>query len=426
MSEHTVRVFVSSPSDAMDERLRVEAIAERLSGEFERQVKISVVRWETSYYSAHETFQKQIPEASDCDVVISVFRARLGTALPSGFRKLPNGDAYPSGTAYEVLSAIEARQNGKPRPDVYVFRCAKSPVVELDDPAGPTIRADWERLKSFFDTWFRTPDGRFLAAFQNFTSADDFAVRVEDCLRQWLVRHELVEQGKAWDRTLKGSPFPGLVSYDAQLEDVFFGRYLDVVHALEHLRAAGKQGLPFLLLIGASDAGKSSLMRAGILPQLVRPGTVPEVDLWRKVLVLPGVDPLLSFATALLADGALGNELRQGSFANPEILAKLFLTADADASIAPIRAGLGRAAAVRAAEMNFEGLRPARLAIAIDQAERLLFETDPAVAEIFAKILAGLVKNNLAYVIVALRSNAYPRFQGVPGFSRTADQGRHF
>ena len=154
-------------------------------------------------------------------------------------------------------------------------------------------------------------------------------------------------------------------------------------------------------------------MRAGILPQLVRPGTVPEIDLWRKVLVIPGVDPLLSLARAMFADDALGGELVQGDSTTPEMLAELFAAGDAEASIAPIRTALGRAAAARAARMRFAEMRPARLALAVDQAERLLLEANPAVADIFARLLSALVKNRLAYVIVALRNDGYPRFQQV-------------
>lgn len=413
MNVPTVRVFISSPGDAIAERRRVEAVADRLNGEFERQVKIEVIRWETSYYSAHETFQQQIPEAADCDVVICIFRARLGTELPPDFKKLANGEPYPSGTAYEVLTAIEARRTGKPLPDTYVFRYAKPPFIELDDPNGAEIKAEWDRLKSFFDTWFHTPDGQFLAAFQNYSSTDNFADEVEGCLRQWLIRHGLVNEGPVWDRTIKGPPYPGLVPYDVESEAVFFGRRLDLAHALDHLRAAGEDGLPFLLLIGASDTGKSSFMRAGILPQLMRPGTIPEIDLWHKVLVVPGVDPLLSLARAMFAKGALADELVGGDFSTPEMLAKLFAAGNADASIAPIRTALGRAAAARAARMQFAELRPARLALGIDQAERLLLEADAKVAEIFAQLLSALVNNRLAYVIFALRNDAYPRFQQI-------------
>ena len=60
-------------------------VVERLNTEFEGRVRIETIRWETAYYSAHDSFQEQIPEAADCDVVIAVFRARLGTKLPACF-----------------------------------------------------------------------------------------------------------------------------------------------------------------------------------------------------------------------------------------------------------------------------------------------------------------------------------------------------
>ena len=99
MAEQTLRLFVSSPSDVAEERRRVELVAARLNAEFEKRISIKVIRWETEYYSAHETFQPQIPEAAECDVVVAIFRARLGTELPPNFPKLSDGRPYPSGTA---------------------------------------------------------------------------------------------------------------------------------------------------------------------------------------------------------------------------------------------------------------------------------------------------------------------------------------
>src|SRR5689334_9331577 len=113
----TIQVFLSSPADAAHERRRVERVVERLNGTFRGAVQLSTVRWETRFYAAHTTFQAQFPEASDCDVVIAIFRNRLGTELPPDFARMPDGKPYPSGTAYEVLSALEARKR-KDLPDV--------------------------------------------------------------------------------------------------------------------------------------------------------------------------------------------------------------------------------------------------------------------------------------------------------------------
>src|SRR5580692_5230037 len=110
VTEQVLRLFVSSPGDVIPERQRVDLVVERLNSEFEGLVRIETVRWETSYYSAHDTFQKQIPEAANCDVVVAIFRTRLGSKLPATFPTQPSGEPYPSGTAYEVLSAMEWRK----------------------------------------------------------------------------------------------------------------------------------------------------------------------------------------------------------------------------------------------------------------------------------------------------------------------------
>ncbi|MGP8267730.1 MAG: tetratricopeptide repeat protein [Beijerinckiaceae bacterium] len=427
MTEQILRLFVSSPGDVQDERRRIDLVVERLNAEFEGRVKIDTIRWETSYYSAHDTFQKQIPEAADCDVVVALFRGRLGTPLPAGFPPSSSGEPYPSGTAYEVLTAIEARKAGKGLPDIYVFRYPEPPSIKLDDPAEAQIKQQWEQLKGFFDRWFKTQSGEFIAAFQTYVSTDDFAAKLEDCLRQWLARRGCVPQGPMWDRVLNGSPFPGLAAFEANRGSVFFGRDLAIAQALERLREAGCGGkrVPFLLVIGASGSGKSSLLRAGLLPRLVLPGAIPEIDLWRPAIVTPGPEPFLSLADALFADAALGPELRQGTFRSKELLAKQ-LAGDKDTALAPLRDALAKAAERRRSEAHFEAPRPVRLALAIDQAERLFVEADAATATAFADLLAALTRQNLAYVIMALRSDAYARFQNIEALVGLREAGATF
>ena len=397
----------------MPERQRVDLVVERLNSEFEGLVRIETVRWETAYYSAHETFQKQIPEAANCDVVIAIFRTRLGSRLPADFPTQPSGEPYPSGTAYEILSALEWRKTSGELPDVYVFRYPRAPAVELDAPDREEIAGQWTQLKKFFETWFLNTSGEFLAAFQDYSSTDDFAAKVEDCLRQWLARRGYVAHGPVWDRALSGSPFPGLSAFDADRGMVFFGRDLAIAQGIERLRQAGRdeaERSPFLLIIGASGSGKSSLLRAGLLPRLTLPGTIPEIDLWRTAIVMPGPDLFLALADALLADSALGPELRESAFAEKSLLARL-LSGDPELAAAPLRVALNQAAERRRAEAHFETVRPARLALGVDQAERLFSEADPQTAAAFARLVSVLAGSGLAYVVFAMRSDAYARFQ---------------
>jgi hypothetical protein len=47
-----VRVFVSSPGDAIHERGRVDRVVERLNGEFAGTARLETIRWETEFYRA--------------------------------------------------------------------------------------------------------------------------------------------------------------------------------------------------------------------------------------------------------------------------------------------------------------------------------------------------------------------------------------
>src|SRR5262249_39436180 len=122
-----VRLFVSSPSDVFSERQRVKWIADRLSGEFAQSLRIETILWEDWIFNAHDTgFQPQIErrgKLAECDIVLAIFWSRLGTPLPDDSPDgMPDGKPSPSGTAYEVLSALEARKANEHRPDVFVFR----------------------------------------------------------------------------------------------------------------------------------------------------------------------------------------------------------------------------------------------------------------------------------------------------------------
>src|SRR5262249_28788372 len=71
-----VRIFISSPGDAIQERICVDRVVERLNVEF-ATIRLETIRWETKFYNAVDGFQPQIPEAAECDIVIGMFRHRI-------------------------------------------------------------------------------------------------------------------------------------------------------------------------------------------------------------------------------------------------------------------------------------------------------------------------------------------------------------
>ena len=67
------------------------------------------------------------------------------------------------------------------------------------------------------------------------------------------------------------SPYPGLRPLEAADAGIFFGRDASMVVVLDRLRGLREAAPPRLLVIlGASGAGKSSFLRAGLIPRLAR------------------------------------------------------------------------------------------------------------------------------------------------------------
>jgi len=103
-----VTIFVSSPNDVAPERGRMQAVTAKLNREYEGLIQFETALWEEHFYTADKSFQPQIPEAIASDIVVSIFWTRIGTELPADFPRMSNGKSYPSGTAYELLTALDA------------------------------------------------------------------------------------------------------------------------------------------------------------------------------------------------------------------------------------------------------------------------------------------------------------------------------
>jgi hypothetical protein len=65
-------------------------------------------------------------------------------------------------------------------------------------------------------------------------------------------------------------PYPGIYAFEAEDAAIYFGRDEETRAVIERLDARRTQGARLLLIVGASGAGKSSLLKAGVLPQLAR------------------------------------------------------------------------------------------------------------------------------------------------------------
>lgn len=90
------------------------------------------------------------------------------------------------------------------------------------------------------------------------------------------------------------NPFPGLRPFEPHESSLYFGRDDYVDELLAHLEKTR-----FLAVVGTSGGGKSSLIRAGLLPALNRGYLVGAGSHWRVALLRPGDDPIGELAKAL-------------------------------------------------------------------------------------------------------------------------------
>ena len=443
-SPKKLRIFFSSPGDVKMERETAKRIVNRLQVEAGEAIAIEPYFWEHETMSATRDYQQNIPEMSAFDVVVCMLWSRLGTPLHPERHPRPDGGFFESGTEYEFFTALSAfKANGTP--NILVFRNFTEPRrPSRPKEAREAVDRELDRLDHFFERYFQ--DGNFFtAAVNEYRTLGEFEDKLSLGLRSYLLEHVGIhETGTKRIARYSGQPYLGLSAFDFEDAQVFYGRTAQVGAVIESLQvqemeAAGSPDASrrFVLLLGASGSGKSSLARAGVLPMLIQPGVIEGAQLWRRCICKPGDtqgDPLLTLATALLQDCALPELGTDGTTATE--LASMMRCQPAGAGMM-VRQALSQAAvaeksrleqelrdeirrleaenrmddvAETAGELRSLAAPVTRLALVVDQLEEL-FTTELAAEQvkIIVEILHSLAMNGRVYLIATLRSDFYAR-----------------
>jgi WD40 repeat protein len=200
-------------------------------------------------------------------------------------------------------------------------------------------------------------------------------------------------------------PYRGLKPVDVPDAGIFFGRDADLVRARDHLADLRERGGRCLVVIlGASGSGKSSFLRAGLLPRLARDD--------RRFLPLPVLRPR---GAALWGDEGLLAALETAHRQAGLVATRAELRKDLEAGGSGFLRRLAdlRSAAVRDLP---EDAKPPTLVVPIDQAEELFTtvrgETGTAEAGLFLNRLAEILRHGPeALALVTIRSDAYEPLQ---------------
>jgi WD40 repeat protein len=179
------------------------------------------------------------------------------------------------------------------------------------------------------------------------------------------------------------SPYRGLGAFEERDAAFFFGREQATTQVLERMsRLIPGPGL--LVVSGASGAGKSSLLRAGVLPRLRGSGLAgaPGATTWPCLVFTPGRAPLdeLAVRSALLA-GTDAAAVRRGLGEDP---AGFALTARQAALAQPPAPGPGQPGP------GARGAADRRLLLVVDQFEQVFTQcADDAQREAFITALCA-------------------------------------
>lgn len=422
MASTALRIFVSSPGDVAFERRVALAVIERLRGEFGAHLDIEPVLWEQQPLRATAHFQAQIASTAEVDIAVFVLWTRLGTLLPDAFLR-EDGTAYASGTEFEFECAARAyHERGRPAMLAYLKQAERT-ISLADRESALEAFAQKDALERFVERWFGDPRSAFRAAFKAFGSADEFERVLEADLRSLIREHRpapgdrVAPRPPSWSR---GSPFRGLAAFELDHAPVFFGRTRSIADVRNALLAQAQRGCAFVLVLGQSGAGKSSLVHAGVLAAISQPGVVEGVDLWRWCSLRPSgnqADLLRGLAGAMLR--GLGPADPPAAPPSEATLALLLCEAPAQAA-AELGGALSRLAAATTAAQGLERPAVARLIVVIDQFEELfaLADIDEAARHGFVAALDALARSGHAWVIATMRSDFYARCAELPALVR--------
>lgn len=470
-----ISIFISSPGDVEMERQRTKLLIERIALEFSPWAKLDPYFWEHEPHDSSVDFTTSIGPTSDYDIVVVILRGRLGTRLNSAHQKV-DGGVYRSGTEYEVLTALEAQNlppGGRPQLNVFLNIDLEPLDLSLEKSKRDQITAQYDALQEFINEHFQAPeidpDGKEILtnkrSYNTYKTLDRFEELLEKTLRGALkgllgieTEHQSVgTAGVRPEKSWEGSPFMKLDVFEAKHAPIYFGRTRAIGQVVEKLKERFGSGSGFLMVFGASGSGKSSLMRAGVLPMVTTPGMIPGVGLWRQSIFKPSEgsgDLFLALAAALLSDDALpglgdrsllhkedrmrklAEELSQGATA---IVARIEGRLSADAELERERqvAHLlllarefehgGRPADAEAARDRAAAL-PIPMAgfiLVVDQMEELYTGTTEEGRKAFLDALCALAKSRMVLVTATLRSDFYSCCEGHTELMRLKEVGNY-
>jgi WD40 repeat protein len=184
-------------------------------------------------------------------------------------------------------------------------------------------------------------------------------------------------------------PYRGLAAFREQDAALFFGREDDAGRIVESLKTSR-----FLVVLGPSGSGKSSLVRAGVVPAL-RSGALAGSQDWEYSILTPGARPLASLAAQIV---------RLSGHASMQHTLDSMRTDQRTLDLAGVLA-------------TTDGHTSTRLVLVVDQFEELFTlcaDDDERRAFLDNLLYAATIPGGHVVVLIAMRADFYERCAAYP------------
>ena len=228
------------------------------------------------------------------------------------------------------------------------------------------------------------------------------------------------------DLVWPGCPYLGLVPFEERDARVFYGR-AELADQLVRRLCGRLDRTGMLLVAGESGAGKSSLLRAGLMPRLAAGALGPGSQRWPRRVIRPTGSPLRELAM----------QLAQVAGADPVPVYRSLSAAPGEAPMVveqAVRTAAGRSADPRPGDPADAAACAPRLVLVVDQFEEL-FTTGPdaeagrveregfIAALHAAAVPAGSQQLPAALVVAVVRADFLGRLIGYPPLKAALDAG---
>nr|WP_277601502.1 tetratricopeptide repeat protein [Thalassotalea sp. G2M2-11] len=223
---------------------------------------------------------------------------------------------------------------------------------------------------------------------------------------------------KSLQKWTQGSPYLGLNTFDEHHSGIYFGRTKAIVDVIHRLESIDKRPNNFLLILGKSGSGKSSLIRAGVLPHLRRETGFPQLKVSQYHIVSPS-QSIDESPTETLVHALQKLSLLKDTIEIPHLISQI----NAD----PMLLTDALRNPVKTKQTQTEPVKHYKLLV-IDQFEQFLLDEhlDIQAKQQLVSCLSQLAHCEQLLFVALLRNDFYAECLDVEGFYNLKNQGLQY